>query len=222
MKTKSILTGIVAAMLTAPLAAQAADLPRPNYKAPAYVAPAAPSWTGFYVGFNGGYGFGSSDWDTTPSLSIDVSGGTAGVTLGYNYQTGTWVWGIEGDVNWADISGDTACGAGTCETKTDWLSTLRLRLGYAGWSGWMPYLTGGAAFAGVTATSPLGEGSETMIGWTAGAGFEYAWRSNWSFKFEYLYADLGSFDCAACNVAGTTTDVSFQTSLIRAGINYRF
>ena len=222
MKTKTILTGIVAGLLTAPLAAQAADLPQPSYKAPAYVAPAAPTWTGFYVGLNGGYGFGTSDWDS-PAVSPDLTGALVGGTLGYNYQTGMWVWGLEGDFDWADIKGDTTCGAGTCETKSEWFGTARLRLGYAGWNGWLPYVTGGAAFASVKATnSALSSASDTLIGWTAGVGLEYAWRSNWSVKLEYLYADLGTFDCGTACSATTPADVSFKANLIRAGFNYRF
>jgi outer membrane immunogenic protein len=222
MKSRLILAGIAAALLTAP-AARAADIVHPSYKAPAYVAPAAANWTGFYLGINGGYGFGSSDWDD-PAISLDPSGGLAGATLGYNWQTGSWVWGLEGDIDWADIKGDTACGIGTCETKAEWLGTARLRVGYAGWNNWLPYFTGGAAFAGLKADNSLSgtTASKTQLGWTAGVGVEYAFRSNWSAKIEYLYADLGSFDCStACSLV-TPDNVSFKVNLIRAGINYRF
>jgi outer membrane immunogenic protein len=222
MKTKLILTGIAAAMLTAPLGAQAADLPHPAYKAPAYVAPLAANWTGFYVGLNGGYGFGSSDWDS-PAVSPDPTGGMVGATIGYNFQTGMWVWGFEGDIDWSDMKGDVTCGSGSCETKNDWFGTARARLGYAGWNNWLPYVTGGAAFGDVKAdlTTTGTTKSSTQIGWTAGAGVEWAFRSNWSFKLEYLYADLGSFDCGtACGA--TVDNVTFTTNLVRAGINYRF
>ena len=223
MKSKLILAGIAAALLTAPLAARAADLTHPSYKAPAYVAPAAANWTGFYLGINGGYGFGTSDWDH-PAVSIDASGGLAGVTLGYNWQTGTWVWGLEGDLDWADIKGDTTCGAGTCEIKDEWLGTARARIGYAGWNNWLPYITGGAAFGGLKADNSLSgtTASKTQIGWTAGAGIEWAFRSNWSAKLEYLYADLGKFDCSTSCSLVTPDDVSFKVNLVRAGINYRF
>ena len=222
MKSKLILTGITAALLAAPLSARAADLPHPLYKAPAYVGPAAANWTGFYVGLNGGYGFGTSDWDI-PAVSPDPSGYLAGATIGYNFQTGLWVWGFEADIDWADMKGDTACGGGSCETEMDWFGTARLRIGYAGWNNWLPYLTGGAAFGDVKAdlTTTGSTASSMQIGWTAGVGLEYAFRSNWSAKIEYLYADLGSFDCgAACG--GTSTNVSFTTNIVRAGLNYRF
>ena len=225
MTSKWILTGIAAAaFLTAPLAAQAADLPRPTYKAPAYVAPEAANWTGFYLGINGGYGFGKSDWDD-PAVSVDPKGPLVGLTLGYNWQTGMWVWGLEGDIDWADIKGSADCAGGTCETKNDWLGTARFRLGYAGWNNWLPYITGGAAFGELKADNSASglTTTKTQVGWTAGLGVEYAFRSHWSAKLEYLYADLGKFDCgAACSPAVTPDDVSFKANLIRAGINYRF
>lgn len=209
-----------AAVLAIP-AAHAADLP-PPYRAPAYVEPIYATWSGFYVGINGAYGFGTSDWDF-PASSIDPSGALVGGTLGYNMQAGGWVWGIEGDFDWSWMKGDTACSPGTCKTESDWLGTARARLGYAGWSNWMLYVTGGAAFADVTATNSTlaTSASETMLGWTAGAGLEFGWLSNWSVKIEYLYADLGSFDCGA-SCGATPDDVSFTTNLVRTGLNYRF
>jgi len=221
MTTRFILAGI-AALLMAPLGARAADLPQP-YKAPAgIVAPAYANWTGFYIGINGGYGFGSSDWDS-PAISPSPKGGLAGGTLGYNWQTGQWVWGFEADLDWSGMSGDATCGGGTCSTKDDWLGTARGRLGFAGWNNWMPYITVGAAFGDIKAVNAAdASASKTNIGWTAGLGLEYAFRSSWSVKLEYLYADLGKFDCGA--VCGPTTpdDVSFKANMIRAGVNYRF
>jgi outer membrane immunogenic protein len=220
MKTRMILTAIVAMVLAAPLAARAADLPQPSYKAPAYVAPAYANWTGLYLGVNGGYGFGKSDWDT-PAVSLSPKGALFGATIGYNFQTGIWVWGAEGDIDWSDMKDSATCTGGTCETKNDWLSTVRGRLGYAGWHNWLPYITGGLAMGDVKATAPTGSASKTQLGWTAGLGVEYAWRTNWSVKLEYLYADLGKMNCGtACGAA--TDDVSFKTNLMRVGLNYRF
>jgi outer membrane immunogenic protein len=223
MTIKTMRAGLtLAALLAMPLAAQGADLPHPSYKAPAYVAPMFANWNGFYVGINGGYGFGKSDWDI-PAVSPEPKGAVAGGTVGYNLQTGIWVWGIEGDFDWSGIKGSEDCGAGTCETSNSWLGTARLRLGYAGWNNWLPYITGGAAFGNVKADNSLtGNANETRIGWTAGAGLEYAMLGHWSVKAEYLYADLGEFDCTACNAAGASDNVTFKTHLLRAGINYRF
>ena len=110
--------------------ASAADMPT---KAPAYQAPAAYNWTGFYVGINGGGGWGRSNWDGIPTGSFNTSGGLIGGTLGYNWQTGPWVLGLEGDIDWANINGNSSA-AGcvpNCNTKTDWLGTIRGRVGYA-------------------------------------------------------------------------------------------
>jgi outer membrane immunogenic protein len=208
-----------AALMMASIAAHAADLPR-SYKAPAYVAPVYANWTGFYVGLNAGYGFGKSDWDFA-AVSPSPKGFVGGVTLGYNFQTGLWLWGIEGDIAYSDMKGSADCYLGTCETKNSWLGTGRGRFGYAGWNNWLPYLTGGAAFGDVKATSSFGDESKVKIGWTAGAGVEYAMWSNWSVKAEYLYVDLGTFDCGiACGPVGDT--VSFKANVVRAGVNYRF
>jgi outer membrane immunogenic protein len=217
---KMIRTGVsLAALMTAPIAAHAADLPR-SYKAPAYVAPVFANWTGFYVGLNAGYGFGKSDWDF-PAVSPSPKGFVGGVTLGYNFQTGLWLWGIEGDLDYSGMKGSADCVLGSCETKTSWLGTARGRFGYAGWNNWLPYLTGGAAFGDVKATSSRGDASKTKVGWTAGAGVEYAMWSNWSVKAEYLYVDLGKFDCGiTCGAA--SDNVSFKANVVRAGVNYRF
>lgn len=221
MFTKLTRAGVAAAALVfAPLAALAADLPRGPYKAPAYVAPAYANWSGFYAGINAGYGFGKSDWDV-PAISQSPKGVLAGVTLGYNLQTGIWVWGAEGDLDYSGMKGDAACFGGTCETKNSWLGTARVRLGYAGWNNWLPFVTGGAAFGDIKASSPFGDASKTQIGWTAGAGLEYALWTNWSVKGEYLYVDLGKFDCGiSCGAA--TDNVTFKANVVRAGLNYRF
>ena len=85
-----------------------------------------------------------------------------------------------------------------------------------------PYVTGGAAFADVKMT-PVGGTSETetQVGWTAGAGLEYAFMGAWSAKLEYLYADLGKASCGAAT-CGIVNDVKFKTSIVRGGMNYHF
>ena len=223
MNSKLILTGMAAAvLLAAPLGAKAADLPQPNYKAPAYVAPLF-TWTGFYVGLNGGYMWGKSKWTGgAGEFEVSPKGWLAGATLGYNLQTGVWVWGIEGDVDYANLkgTGDTICAG--CEIKTTWFGTLRGRVGYS-FDRWLPYLTGGGAFGNLQASTPGGSASRTKFGWTAGAGIEYAFLGNWSAKVEYLYADLGSSSCdsATCIIPADAT-VDFKANIARLGVNYRF
>jgi outer membrane immunogenic protein len=211
MKSRFIHLGLaIAALFLAPVAAQAADLgpgPAPSYKAPAYVAPSYATWTGFYIGINGGYGFGSADAGV--GGSVDPRGFVAGGTLGYNLQTGVWVWGIEGDFNFSGMKDDVA----GIETKIPYFATLRGRIGYAGWGNLMPYITGGATYAKLDVSG--GGGSDSRLGWTIGAGLEYALFSNWSVKLEYLYADLGSFGI-------TGGDVDVKANIVRAGLNYRF
>jgi len=221
----AVCAGLLAAAVTTP--SFAADLPRPVYKAPyknnpVYVAPF--SWTGFYVGINGGYGWGKSNWTVLGSGDFDLNGGLIGGTLGYNLQTGSFVWGIEGDADasWIKGSTTTLCGPG-CETKNTWLATGRARLGYA-WDQFLPYLTGGVAFGNVKAgqAGAAATASTNKVGWTVGGGLEYAFMGEWSAKLEYLYVDLGKMSCDAGSCGGAVTDVAFKTNIVRIGVNYRF
>ena len=225
MTSKLILAGLaLAALFAAPLGANAADLGmRPAYKAPAYVEPAVFSWSGFYVGINGGYGFGTSDWTGAVPVSLDPKGWLFGPTIGYNLQTGSWVWGVEGDWDWSSQKQSKGCGGNTCTFDDQWFATLRGRIGYSGWSSVMPYFTGGAAFASEKAQNSAGGiTTDTRVGWTVGAGVEYALWSSWSVKLEYLYADLGKFSCPTCVPGPGADQVSFKNNIVRAGINYRF
>jgi outer membrane immunogenic protein len=214
------------ALLIIPFAAQGADMPikAPYYKGAPRSVVAYYNWTGFYAGINGGYAFGSSDW-TSPAVSPDPKGFLAGATIGYNWQSGAIVYGLEGDWDWSNVKADATCGAFTCTTKQDWIATARGRIGYA-FDRWLPYLTAGGAFASLKAstTNPLFTGaSSTQIGWTAGVGLEYAIIGNWTAKIEYLYADLGKFDCGTgCGPLATGNNVSFSESIVRAGLNYKF
>ena len=125
---------------------------------------------------------------------FDVSGGMVGGTVGYNWQIGQFVVGVEGDIDWAGIKGSTTCCAGRCKTRNTWLATVRGRLGYA-FDRFLPYVTGGLRSA--TSARPPGfpGGSTTNAGWTVGAGVEFGIASNVSVKAEYLYVDLGNFNC---------------------------
>ena len=153
---------------------------------------------------NGGGGWGHSNWDTGGGIS--TSGGVVGGTVGYNYQYDRAVFGVEGDIDWANINGGTTtagCPLG-CQTKDTWLSTVRGRLGYAA-GRLMPFVTGGT----------------TNAGWTVGAGIEFALVGNWTAKAEYLYVDLGKLSCGA-GCGAPVDNVSFTANIVRGGINYRF
>ena len=215
--------GLFALTMAAP--SSAADLPRPAYKAPVYVGPGF-TWSGLYVGINGGYAWGDATVSNAlGSFTTDSQDGwLLGGTLGYNLQTGVWVWGLEGDIGYAFINGNvsnTIAGCPGCELKNTWFATARGRIGYA-WDRWLPYITGGAAFGGMKLTGPTGASvTESNFGWTVGAGIEYAFLGNWSAKIEYLYADLGNGECDAAT-CGITTDFETKLNIVRAGLNYRF
>jgi outer membrane immunogenic protein len=201
--------------------AAAADVPRyqpvpsPSYYSPVY------NWTGFYLGINGGGGWGNSQWDGVDKF--DLSGGLIGGTIGYNWQVRELVVGAEGDIDWSGVKGTTTvfCPGG-CETRNQWLATVRGRLGYA-WDRFLPYLTAGLAAGDINATRPgLPAGTSTNAGWTVGAGLEVGVVSNVSVKAEYLHVDLGTYNCGLnCGLA-PTGNVSFDANIFRGGLNVRF
>ena len=202
--------------------AGAADL-QPRYQPVPRAAIYSPiyNWTGFYLGINGGGGWGRSQWDGVGRF--DVSGGLIGGTIGYNWQFGQAVVGIEGDIGWSGIRGSTTalCPAG-CDTRNHWLATARGRVGYS-FDRFLPYLTAGLAFGDINATTPgFPGGSITTAGWTIGGGLEFGLAPNVSVKAEYLYVDLSNFNCGFnCGLAANG-DVSFYANIFRAGLNVRF
>jgi outer membrane immunogenic protein len=219
--------GFAALVATSALAADVPPLrSMPPPRAPAFVP--FFSWNGFYVGLNAGYGFGSSNWSNNVTAAttgdFDISGVLVGGTIGYNLQFGSAVFGIEADIDWTNIKGSIATNCiGTCETSSDWLGTVRGRIGYA-FDRFLPYATAGAAFGDIKGSVASGARSfsETNVGWTAGAGLEYAFISSWSAKVEYLYVDLGKATCDATCSGTNPFDVTFTTHIVRAGLNYKF
>jgi outer membrane immunogenic protein len=213
----------VASALVSAQCAAAADLSlAPLYKAPP-APPAQPfDWSGFYIGVNGGGGWGHSWWSAN-TTGINLPGGQVGGTAGYNWQLGRAVLGVEGDLDWSSFNGSATspgCPAG-CSTSDSWLSTVRGRVGYS-FDRVMPYVTGGLAVGDIRAAVPgFGGGDTTNAGWTLGAGVEFALPGNWSAKAEYLRVDLGSFNCTGCS-ALPPDNVSLQENVFRAGLNYRF
>jgi outer membrane immunogenic protein len=210
--TLAVSACLLAIAVAAP--AFAADLSRPAFKAPAFAAPF--NWTGFYVGINGGYAWGTSNW--TGAGDFNATGEMVGGTVGYNLQMSQFVAGFEGDFDgsWLKGSATSAC----CEIKNDWFGTARARLGIA-MDRWLPFVTGGAAFGDVKLDTALGSDTDTRIGWTAGAGIEYAFTGAWSAKVEYLYVDLGTPSCSVAT-CGVATDVAFKANIVRGGVNYHF
>jgi len=224
---KKIAAGVFAlGALVSAQCADAADLSvAPLYKAPRPPAAVtqAYNWTGFYLGVNGGGGWGHSWWDANMT-GINLSGGQVGGTAGYNWQFGNAVLGIEGDADWSNIKGtstSTLCPFG-CTTSDSWLSTVRGRAGWA-FGTVMPYVTGGLAVGDIRANVPgFAIATQTNAGWTVGGGLEVALPGNWSAKAEYLHVDLGRFNCGIdCGAAGVD-NVSMHDNVVRAGLNYHF
>lgn len=233
---KELITAAVASLALGIGSASAADLARPTpmyTKAPPMAA--APEWTGWYVGVEGGYGWGRAE--QTDALGFDsgrynVDGGLVGGTLGYNWQLNNIVLGLEGDGSWADINGSSAVGTcgvgvvGSCYAKLDALGTVRGRLGMA-FGNFLPYITGGLAIGDLHGWEDGGgSGSSTQAGWTFGGGVEFMLNRQWSAKVEYLHTDLGNHnlfnDPIGAGGAPVAENVKFTTDLIRGGINYHF
>jgi outer membrane immunogenic protein len=153
----------------------------------------------------------------TNSGKFNQNGGTVGGTLGYNWQTGNIVFGLEGDLSWADITGSSGACITSCFTTIRSIDTVRGRVGMA-FDNWLPYITGGAAIANIDAgQTGLGNGNDTRLGATVGAGIEWMFAQNWSAKAEYLYATFDSQSTyASVNVAER------NVNLFRVGVDYHF
>jgi outer membrane immunogenic protein len=195
-------------------AASAADLSAPRAYTKAPVVSPVTNWSGLYIGAVGGY---ASEATSDP---LGIKGGFGGGTIGYNWQFGTFVLGIEGDGAFADVSSTViAPGLASATFKVDSFSTVRGRFGVAV-DQVLLYGTGGLALAdtklsatvlGVTAST-----SQVQTGWTAGAGVEWMFVPRWSLKAEYLYR---RFDNT------TLLGVSLGTLAVNSGqfgVNYHF
>ena len=190
------------------MSARAADL---NYGSHAPYTVNQPlnaySWAGPYLGGNIGYAWGSVDNNPT-----NPSGFAGGIQAGYNWQTGPWVFGAEGDIQ---VTGAEQTFA-PWKFSNPWFGTLRGRVGYA-LNNVMFFGTGGIAFGELRAnTFGLSE-SHTNAGWTVGVGAEMGFAQNWSAKVEYLYVDL-----ANSNFVITGASNGYRFGLVRAGVNYHF
>jgi outer membrane immunogenic protein len=235
--------------------------------APVYRAPLpAWSWTGFYIGVQGGTGWGTSDLNGTSfgipelgiffsavpngsSASYGLNGWHGGGTVGYNWQAGQLVFGVEGDISGANINGRGDCtfaasGFGFsgsqsgCTTKMTWFGTLTGRLGVAvdhaliyvkaggAWAHFDHTMTGAIVNVQQVRPGPSANLGDNRSGGTAGIGIEYAFWNNWSAKLEYDYMDFGTRNFSFAGPFGLTfinnEDVRERVHVIRGGVNYRF
>ena len=275
-RMKSLLAAVVALFVFAAMNAEsAADLPVKT-SPPAPADPAPYNWTGFYVGGNGGYewtdpksfpltatqnvaplaGAGPLTWQADGiyplTSNLGQSGAIGGLQAGYNWQSSSWVTGVEADFDYSSASRSwptaACCSVGALGATTnisrrlDALATLRARFGFAADRS-LFYVTGGVAVGesalgyAAAATNVLGNVgsafSSTTVwqaGWTLGGGIEYAPWQHWSVKAEYLYFDLGSQSTMiASNVPAipgeswtATATVKNNGQVVRAGVNYKF
>ncbi len=231
----------------------AADLPA-RVAAPApYIAAPIFTWTGFYVGLNAGAGFNGGDrtygeFGYTPNYAGTLSSGsntgfTGGAQAGYNMQFGSFVAGVEADINYIDRSNGGSSvivipGPNTYNLSVGdsnkYFGTVRGRLGFA-FDRALIYATGGWAYGGKiggssatynsVAMTSSGNGSSNS-GWAVGGGVEYAISNAWSAKLEYLHVDLGNKTQTLYRASSTTQGINIsgdnKFDVVRAGLNYRF
>jgi opacity protein-like surface antigen len=245
-------TGLRRAFVAA-LAALAAGLCGPagadDSQPPALPTPGI-SWSGFHIGVNYGASWGSARWTDEPGDTVlfqnspagsAIDGLLGGAQIGYDYQAGPWVVGIEGMLDAADLRGDANCGGVVgvggegwiCSTQTTALGSLTGRLGYAVGEV-LVYGRGGLAYAHddygfETGVPPFddvsGDASEDRFGWTLGAGLEIALDRHWSVRGEYDYYGFGSDDVEMTDPAtGAVADATIDRSqqIVTVGLNYRF
>ena len=243
------MTGLVALGMAAP--ASAADLAaRPYTKAPPPPVVAIYDWTGFYIGGNGGGGFSRTCWDVTtfrgPVAPFregchDATGGVVGGQIGYRWESAGWVFGVEAQGDWADLTGSNVSQfipAWTNNSKIQAFGLFTGQVGYA-WNNVLWYVKGGAAVTDdkyrgtVTATGALFDSaSETRWGGVVGTGLEFGFAPNWSVGVEYDHLFMGNHSItftSAGVLAGIPAGAPFRTDSIRqdvdmvtARINYRF
>ncbi|MFN3892300.1 MAG: outer membrane protein [Beijerinckiaceae bacterium] len=241
-------------LLASAAVVSAADLPvRGAAPAPVMVAQLPYNWSGFYLGLNAGGAWGSGctqytlisalSWPST-CVGNDNTQFTGGAQAGYNFQAGSFVYGLEADVNGVGNSNGNTRAFGYL--GNNWrvagvgdpgvFGTVRARLGFAADRA-LFYVTGGLAWASggndpaisywdqrpATGAADVvwRRGGASGIGWALGAGAEYAFTQNWTMRAEYLYVDLGSEDNAwSCTAGGNFNCTSFAGFTGRADVNF--
>jgi outer membrane immunogenic protein len=230
-----VTASIVALGVAAP--AFGADLaPRTYTKAPPMAAAAIYDWSGFYIGINGGWGNSHDSWNLVGvggEGSYDANGGTVGGQIGYRWQMGQIVFGVEGQGNWANFKGsNTSVITGfTNQGKTDAFGLITGQVGYA-FNNVLLYAKGGAAVTGnsysifTPAGALAGTGSDdTRWGGAIGAGVEVGFAPNWSVGVEYdhlFMADSTINFTTPTGAAFGTDRISQDIDLVTVRLNYKF
>jgi outer membrane immunogenic protein len=220
---------LTSALALAAFSANAADIyrgePAGSYKDGPVYAPVA-TWTGFYAGVNGGYGWSAN---TLSGSDFQPEGGFGGGQIGYNWQGGfglghNLVLGVEADFQGSGISDSASVPGASAESNLNWFGTVRGRIGYA-FGPALVYATGGFAFGEVESKGSLvGVGSasatETQTGYVVGGGLEYQINPSWSLKGEYQFLSLDASDRNAAGPLGFTDQDRTEVHTVRVGLNY--
>ncbi|CAN7619166.1 porin family protein [Devosia sp. LjRoot16] len=180
------------------------------------------NWDGVFIGAFAGAGWGTVTDEENYFLNgvdaeTDLTGWQLGVNAGANFTVSeAIVAGIVGDIAWTDLNGDVDADS---SYNVDWAGSIRGRLGFDG-GAFLPYVTAGVAFANATVTDGALEDTQTHIGWTVGAGVEFAVADNVSLDLQYRYTDYGSKDYELG--AAPTESFGLTSHAVTAGVNFRF
>jgi outer membrane immunogenic protein len=238
---KKFLLGSVALLAMAAPAA-AADLAARPYKAPPPVIATVYDWSGFYIGANGGWGSSHKCWDSVAPAVIgaegchDATGGVAGGQIGYRWQSGTWVFGVEAQGDWADLKGSNTSllfPAFYNQSRIDAFGLFTGQVGYAA-NNVLFYVKGGAAvtadrFGTYTVAGNVlagTTGDDTRWGATVGAGLEYGFAPNWSAAIEYDHLFMqdrtSTFTLAGAGLFFGSDRIRQDVDLVTVRVNYRW
>ena len=227
MKSISLLLAAGVSTLVLASAAHAADLIVDTEPMMPGVVETSTSWDGPFIGVFGGYGWGETDFEGAPP-DVDFpepAGWLLGVNAGVNFTlTDGIVAGIVGDIAWSNMEDTiTGVGPGSLSSSIDWLGSVRGRIGFDG-GAFMPYLTAGLAFAHneIEATDGIDTFSDdqTHVGWTVGAGVEFAATENLSIDVLYRYSDYGNADYSLG--IGPDAEVGLTSHALTVGLNFGF
>jgi outer membrane immunogenic protein len=228
MTRKLLLASAALAVLTAP--AFAADLPtrRVEPATPAVYVPVF-TWTGLYLGVNAGVGFNqSNNVSVTSPFGVTTvysqgsnNGFVGGGQVGYNWQTGALVLGLETDIQYADLGRKhEIAGFNYGGSSSNYFGTVRGRVGYA-MDRTLLYVTGGLAYGDIGSSFK----NDTRVGWTVGGGVEYAFTNNWTAKLEGLYVKIdqgSSYYVDPLTLSTLRADKNSDFGVVRVGLNYKF
>ena len=185
-------------------------------------------WTGYYAGLQAGYGWGQSDITGTDggpfSVTPDINGGFVGGHVAGLWQFDQAVIGAEADLNYASINGTAEAGPGNVfGTDIKWFGSVNAKAGYA-MDRVLVYGIGGIAFAGIETSQAAGTAfasTRTSVGWTVGAGVDYALTDQFVLGAQYRYYDFGSehFDAPDAFV---DRDQNVKLNTVGINLSYKF